>query len=564
MSFRKKLIALRRAKPPRVNRGDAAVEVLNETDDEALARLMQEEEFFAAEGDALPGSYSLVSSPSGTPGEPSGGHTVTQHSRNGLSTLSNAPNLSLHTPISSDGGHSNQASASTAPHLTNSVNIVQIKQWVTNALWVYNPDNIELFCGNRKLESENEALSFGQRDQFGLEMPLDKVNVVQSSVKDIRKRLATQLQIDGSRIKFFIGDRELEDARTLQEEAQVLGWIPFIVNSLSAIVRPASVPTILRAEIQPEDITRYCVVCMEEHPVEEFPDKIATQCQHITNACRESLQQTIISNLESKDWDKIRCMECGAILQYEDVKAHLAEVDFERQVHTPNAYDALATRAALSTDADFRWCLRSGCGSGQIHLAGEEGPIFSCISCKFKACITHEREWHEGETCEQYDDRIRGQEARRDEEATARTIERTTKKCPQCQSSIEKNSGCDHMTCKCLLVGVTNGGTPGHSAYVVILQTGEVYETALDGLGDVFSGNVHDRKASKDSVKTLSFGMPFHRHIVSLRTDKYHTIYENMPNHSFPGTNKAGRRIAMRYQIETTKSPGPPEIVPGI
>jgi hypothetical protein len=135
-------------------------------------------------------------------------------------------------------------------------------------------------------------------------------------------------------------------------------------------------------------------------------------------------------------------------------------------------YDALATRAALSTDADFRWCLRSGCGSGQIHLAGEEGPIFSCISCKFKACITHEREWHEGETCEQYDDRIRGQEARRDEEATARTIERTTKKCPQCQSSIEKNSGCDHMTCKCLLVGVTNGGTPGHSAYVVILQTG--------------------------------------------------------------------------------------------
>src|SRR5438552_3900462 len=145
MNFRKKL-TLRRAKPPRAKRGDAAVAVLNEeslppatsvepdhlleTDDEALARLMQEEEFFAAEGVDLPGSSRSVPSPSGTSRALSGGHTVAQNSRNALSSSSNAPDLPLPTSIVSDRGHSGQASILAPPHLANPVNIVQIKQWV--------------------------------------------------------------------------------------------------------------------------------------------------------------------------------------------------------------------------------------------------------------------------------------------------------------------------------------------------------------------------------------------------------------------------------------------------
>lgn len=39
-----------------------------------------------------------------------------------------------------------------------------------------------------------------------------------------------------------------------------------------------------------------------------------------------------------------------------------------------------------------------------------------------------------------------------EEDATLETIEKTTKKCPKCTWPIEKNEGCDHMTCKSRLL----------------------------------------------------------------------------------------------------------------
>ena len=118
-------------------------------------------------------------------------------------------------------------------------------------------------------------------------------------------------------------------------------------------------------------------------------------------------------------------------------------------------FDALSTRAVLSTLPDFRWCRAPDCTSGQIHTGNpRKKPIFRCTSCNFAYCVIHECEWHRGETCEQYDVRMalskRLAEHVEEEQASERTIKETTKKCPGegCGASIEKNEGCDHMTCK--------------------------------------------------------------------------------------------------------------------
>jgi hypothetical protein len=68
-------------------------------------------------------------------------------------------------------------------------------------------------------------------------------------------------------------------------------------------------------------------------------------------------------------------------------------------------------------------------------------------------CIIHEDIWHEGETCEEYDYRSSGrraQEQRSQEAASLAAISKSAKKCPglNCAYYIEKNNGCDHMTCK--------------------------------------------------------------------------------------------------------------------
>jgi len=86
-------------------------------------------------------------------------------------------------------------------------------------------------------------------------------------------------------------------------------------------------------------------------------------------------------------------------------------------------------------------------------MSGVEGNIFTCVACGHKVCIIHENTWHEGETCEEFEYRSSGRkerDQRAQEEASLQAIGKLTKKCPGpgCTWNIEKNDGCDHMTCK--------------------------------------------------------------------------------------------------------------------
>lgn len=99
----------------------------------------------------------------------------------------------------------------------------------------------------------------------------------------------------------------------------------------------------------------------------------------------------------------------------------------------------------MNATPGFRWCLGPGCDSGQIHDT-DNGSIMTCAGCKFKQCTTCERELHEGESCEQYTARMAAQGALN--RASEETIAQITKDCPNCKRKIEKNGGCDHMTCK--------------------------------------------------------------------------------------------------------------------
>jgi hypothetical protein len=127
-------------------------------------------------------------------------------------------------------------------------------------------------------------------------------------------------------------------------------------------------------------------------------------------------------------------------------------VDFFSTANTFR-YDQLSTREAINDDPDWKWCLRPGCPSGQIHPNGDAEPIITCSECGFRMCAKHNREWHGGETCQEYDYRVSGQKDRdqaAQEAASQAAVNQLSRKCPgkKCAYSIEKNDGCDHMTCK--------------------------------------------------------------------------------------------------------------------
>ncbi|KAL2851588.1 hypothetical protein BJY01DRAFT_109774 [Aspergillus pseudoustus] len=83
-------------------------------------------------------------------------------------------------------------------------------------------------------------------------------------------------------------------------------------------------------------------------------------------------------------------------------------------------YNSIRTRKTLATDPNFIWCSNPKCGGGQIHASGAESPIMTCMYCHARTCFTHQRPWHEGMTCYEYDHpelAIEREERERQEEA---------------------------------------------------------------------------------------------------------------------------------------------------
>ena len=107
-------------------------------------------------------------------------------------------------------------------------------------------------------------------------------------------------------------------------------------------------------------------------------------------------------------------------------------------------------KACREGDEEFRACPKGDCNWGCFFSTKDDGNIFTCQVCEYRYCVVCETTMHEGETCEQYKQRLKRTKEKeaRNEEATMKTIRRTTKPCPNCREPIEKNDGCDHMKCR--------------------------------------------------------------------------------------------------------------------
>ena len=107
--------------------------------------------------------------------------------------------------------------------------------------------------------------------------------------------------------------------------------------------------------------------------------------------------------------------------------------------------ESIVEQKAIEANPRFRSCLSARCDHGQIHTNIHDNCV-TCEACGAKSCFIHGVPWHKGYTCDAYD-------ATHPDAVSLMTseerIERTAKRCPGkgCTYYIEKNGGCDHMTC---------------------------------------------------------------------------------------------------------------------
>jgi len=218
-----------------------------------------------------------------------------------------------------------------------------------------------------------------------------------------------------------------------------------------------------RAKVDAKMKQLKCSVCGDGCSTTNFPR--LTRCSHEPDVCGPCFENWLDSRMQNTSWDRIKCpaTTCSNLLNDTKMKLCALPVTYMRyavlatttlyELTLPSyRYQELSARSVLNNDPEFQVCLRPGCSSGQFHNSESDGNIFCCHECSFLVCTTHNEPFHTGETCREYDRRT-DSSRKAEDDASIRKIERTAKMCPgtACGIWIQKNHGCDHMTCKSFL-----------------------------------------------------------------------------------------------------------------
>jgi len=107
-------------------------------------------------------------------------------------------------------------------------------------------------------------------------------------------------------------------------------------------------------------------------------------------------------------------------------------------------FEEYQLRSFVEMNNMMRWCPGPGCT--KVAMANSAGFIgIAECTCSKEFCIRCGEEPHAPSTCPEL---AKWREKCRNESETANWILANTKSCPKCNTRIEKNQGCNHMSCQ--------------------------------------------------------------------------------------------------------------------
>lgn len=94
---------------------------------------------------------------------------------------------------------------------------------------------------------------------------------------------------------------------------------------------------------------------------------------------------------------------------------------------------------------DMSWCPTAGCQ--YVFCFDEDESEFNCPLCHKIYCLKCKVPFHNGLSCKEFN--INRVFDKNDEKFIEFVKGAKYKQCPSCLFWVEKNEGCDHMTCRC-------------------------------------------------------------------------------------------------------------------
>jgi len=203
--------------------------------------------------------------------------------------------------------------------------------------------------------------------------------------------------------------------------------------------------TVLLREGETESTIVSCCICCDDFlPKQMYAYK---NCGH--RYCKECLSQYYIT-----------CIDKGEVLHITcpDPKCTTEVLPHEiRQLIKPDLflkYENLTLMTALRQDPNVRWCPKPNCNNciiGDIpeNLRVGEWRKIKCpdSNCGTEFCYDCGVEWHYGLTCTEKKTLDKKEKKPPTEENFQKWANKHTKPCPRCKANIQKNKGCNHMTC---------------------------------------------------------------------------------------------------------------------
>jgi ariadne-1 len=187
----------------------------------------------------------------------------------------------------------------------------------------------------------------------------------------------------------------------------------------------------------------YCSICFDDELTAE--EMYAMSCGHsFCVTCwschiKTKLQDGPASILATCPQDK-----CNELITEEEV-AKITPDLLEK-------FQNFQLRNFVELSGTSRWCPGPGCdriaaitGVNSTSLCDADSMIATCDKCTTCFCLKCGSEPHPPLRCKALDT---WKEKCKNESETANWILANTKACPKCSSRIEKNQGCNHMTCQ--------------------------------------------------------------------------------------------------------------------
>lgn len=183
---------------------------------------------------------------------------------------------------------------------------------------------------------------------------------------------------------------------------------------------------ISRKSIRPTGPEVICEICYMEYLVEST---ITLPCEHMF--CHTCINGYLALEINEARVLEIKCCQadCDFVFEESIIQSIINSQLFEK-------YREFKKNKLTELDPESKWCPNPKCGQ-IVKRKKKNSNYLKCHSCNTEICFECNEHWHPKLTCDEASDQSY------EEWAKGKNIQ----KCPQCKRRVEKDSGCNHMTC---------------------------------------------------------------------------------------------------------------------